>query len=182
MPLVKVFDGHSMLSTTLKNLKLLTAGMASFKINSKRFLTLPVTSSWSTHLREAIRLLNVATPRKSSYPQDSHLVNNQNKRSGDYIHLFWIFGFLPCPSWLWCLFLFPKSHLRLALVQPLDGSPPKRGLGDSNLILAQPPRFVWWTTLIDHQCTKWPLDWVHCLPSLPYSAHMGQDGGYNESL
>jgi hypothetical protein len=36
------------------------------KTNSKIFIALPVTSSWFTHLNEAVQLLNVAIPRKSS--------------------------------------------------------------------------------------------------------------------
>lgn len=94
--IAKVFDGPPTFPTIHRH-DIVKYWIIPSKINSKRFLTLFLTSSQSAHLSEAVWSPKAAILRKGSSPFAYQLGNDQEKGVEGYINLFWKFKILPWP-------------------------------------------------------------------------------------
>lgn len=136
--MVKLFHGPSTLSTIHRHLILSGIGTVFSKTDCKKFDSISLFFSLSTHLTKEVWLLNAGVPQKGSLPFICFLGNSQHGRDGIFIFpYFENLGFSPDHSWAWSFFLsFNDSPGPPWLVHM-----PKWGLGNSNLILLQLPKF-----------------------------------------
>lgn len=124
----------------------------------KRYLTKFLITSQSTHLRKAVRSLNLAFPPKNSSFLD-HLLMIRIKGMGNYVKLFWKYGIPPCPFLHMAHFSFLQQEPQANLTSiPLGNSPAKRETSIFKL------NSVWNNMVLENEDNKLlfvhPTNWI----------------------